>query len=101
VEDGISRGLQHCHETCCEKGGRRGRRACIVRKWFHCRDVVSRQVDLHMTELDTSLMLVFANYQRTIIFQISSNQDLASQIAKPDSPYMRLYENNHNISLSL
>jgi len=21
VEDGISRGLQHYHETCCEKGG--------------------------------------------------------------------------------
>ena len=46
-------------------------------------------------------MLVFANYHRIIIFQISSNQDLASQIAKPDSSYMRFYENNHNISLSL
>jgi len=46
-------------------------------------------------------MLVFANYQRIIIFQISSNQDLASQIAKADSSYMRFYENNHNISLFL
>ena len=46
-------------------------------------------------------MLVFANYQRTIMFQISSNQDLAPQISKPDSPYKRLYKNNCNISLSL
>ena len=33
MEDGISRGLQHCHKTCCEKGGRRGRQACMVQKW--------------------------------------------------------------------
>jgi len=32
------------------------------------------------------------------MFQIYSNQDLASQITKPDSPYMRLYKNNYNIS---
>ena len=49
MEDGIPRGLQHRHKTCCEKGGRCGRRACMVRKWFHCGDVVSGQVDLHMT----------------------------------------------------
>ena len=30
VEDGISRGLQHHHEMCCEKGGCCGRRACMV-----------------------------------------------------------------------
>ena len=41
--------LQHHHETCCEKGGRHGRQACMVRKWFHRGDVVSRQVDLYMT----------------------------------------------------
>ena len=46
-------------------------------------------------------MLVFANYQRIIIFQISSNQNLASQIAKPNSSYIRFCENDHNISLSL
>ena len=40
MEDGIPRGLQHCHETCCEKGGRHGRRACMIRKWHHRRDVV-------------------------------------------------------------
>jgi len=49
MEDGISRGLQHRHETCCEKGGRRGRWACMVQRWFHRRDVVSRQVDLYVT----------------------------------------------------
>ena len=49
MEDGIPRRLQHCHKTCCEKGGRHGRQACMVQKWFHHRDVVSGQVDLHMT----------------------------------------------------
>jgi len=48
VEDGISRGLQHHHKTCCEKGGHCGRRACIVWRWFHHGDIISRQVDLHM-----------------------------------------------------
>ena len=40
VEDRISRELQHRHKTCCEKGGRRGRRACMVQRWHHCGDVV-------------------------------------------------------------
>ena len=40
MEDGIPGGLQHCHETCCEKGGRRGRRACRVQRWHHRGDVV-------------------------------------------------------------
>jgi len=34
VEDGISGGLQYRHKMCCEKGGRRGRRACMVQRWF-------------------------------------------------------------------
>ena len=49
MEDGISGGLQHHHEICCKKGGRHGRRACMVQKWFHCGNIVSRQVDLYMT----------------------------------------------------
>ena len=49
MEDGIPGGLQHRHKTCCEKNGHCGRRACMVQKWFHCRDVISGQVDLHMT----------------------------------------------------
>jgi len=49
IEDGIPGRLQHCHEMCCEKGGRRGRWACRVQRWFHRRDVVSKQVDLYMT----------------------------------------------------
>jgi len=48
VEDGISGGLQHRHETCCEKGGHHGRRACMVQRWFHREDVVSGPVDLYM-----------------------------------------------------
>ena len=42
MEDRISRGLQHRHMTCCEKGGRRGRRACRVQRWHHRGDVVFR-----------------------------------------------------------
>ena len=64
MEDRISGGSQHCHEMCCEKGGCRGRQACMVWKWFHCRDVVSRQVNLHMTvpgTLLSSLILISYN----------------------------------------
>ena len=42
MEDGISGGLQHCHKTCCEKGGCHGRQACRVQRWHHCRDVIFR-----------------------------------------------------------
>ena len=41
MEDGIPGGLQHCH----------GRQACMVQKWFHRGDVVSGQVNLHMTPI--------------------------------------------------
>ena len=40
MEDGIPGGLQHHHETCCEKGGRRGRRAYRVQRWHHRGDIV-------------------------------------------------------------
>ena len=40
MEDGIPGGLQHRHETCCEKGGCRRRQACICQRWHHHRDVV-------------------------------------------------------------
>ena len=40
MEDRIPRGLQHRHETCCEKGGRHERQACRVQRWHHCGDVV-------------------------------------------------------------
>jgi len=49
MEDRIPRRLQHRHEMCCEKGGCRRRWACMVWKWFHCGDIVSGQVNLHMT----------------------------------------------------
>jgi len=44
MEDRISRGLQHRHETCCEKGG-----LVWFGSGFHREDVVSGQVDLYMT----------------------------------------------------
>ena len=40
VEDGIPGGLQHCHKTCCEKGGHHGRRAYRVQRWHHRGNVV-------------------------------------------------------------
>jgi len=55
VEDRIPRWLQHHHETCCEKGGHYGRQACMVWRWFHCGDIISRQVDLYMTKLQNQL----------------------------------------------
>ena len=42
MEDGIPGRLQHRHETCYEKGGHHGRRACRVQRWHHHGDVVFR-----------------------------------------------------------
>ena len=41
VEDRIPGWLQHHHEMCCEKGGRCGRWACMIWRWFHHRDIIS------------------------------------------------------------
>ena len=49
MKDRISGGLQYRHKMCCEKGGCRGRQACMVQRWFHYGDIISRQVDLYMT----------------------------------------------------
>jgi len=49
----------------------------------------------------SGLVLVFTNYQRIVIFQISSDQNSAPQIAKSNSSYIRLYGNNCDISLFL
>jgi len=50
VKDRIPGGLQHYHKTCCEKGGCCGRWACIFWRCFHCMNIISRQVDLHMID---------------------------------------------------
>ena len=50
MEDRIPRWLQYCHKTCCEKGGYYGRWACMIWRWFHYKDIISGQVDLHMTK---------------------------------------------------
>ena len=69
MEDRISRELQHCHKTYCEKGGHHGRRACMVWRWFHCRDIVSRQVDLYMTLSRDPIVSLLA-FSLTAFFQI-------------------------------
>ena len=50
MEDGIPRWLQHYYKICCEKGSCCGRQACIIRRQYHYGDVISRQIDLHMTK---------------------------------------------------
>ena len=45
----------------------------------------------------SSLASIFADYQRTITFQISSDQDPALQIAELNFFYTRLCENNCNV----
>jgi len=65
VEDRIPRGLQHHHKTCCEKGGCCGRRACIFWRCFHRGDIISRQVDLHMTTI-----LVSGCYNTALTIQL-------------------------------
>jgi len=64
MEDGILRWLQHRHETCCEKGGHHGRQAYMTQRWFYHRDVISRQIDLHMT---TSTCYDMINYGQALI----------------------------------
>ena len=59
MEDGIPRWLQHCYKTCCKKSSCHGRQACMIRRWFHCGDIISRQVDLHMTMFHFVTLVVF------------------------------------------
>ena len=54
IEDRIPGRLQHCHETCCEKGGRRGRQAYRVQRWHHRGDVVFRMGGLAYDTLSKS-----------------------------------------------
>ena len=49
----------------------------------------------------SNLTSVFANYKRTIDFQISSNQNPTFQITELDSLYIRLYRNNYDIFSTL
>ena len=64
MEDGIPGGLQHCHKTCCEKGGRRGRRAYRVQRWHHCGNVVFRTgglvYDIKATMLPTCVLTSYS-----------------------------------------
>ena len=65
MEDGIPGGLQHHHKTCCEKGGCRGRRACMVRRWHHRGDVVFRTGGLVYDKFGD-----FVFHNRDISFQL-------------------------------
>jgi len=69
MEDKIPRWLQHCHKTCCKKDGYHGRQACMIWRWFHCRDIISEQVDLHMTLLLITFSISFPSILRRKIGQ--------------------------------
>ena len=56
MEDGIPGRLQHHHETCCEKGGRHGRRACRVQRWHHRGDVVFQTGGLVYDNFDSKAL---------------------------------------------
>ena len=49
MEEGILGWLQHCYKICYKKDGYCRRYAYMFWRWFYCRDVISRQVDLYMT----------------------------------------------------
>ena len=66
MEDRIPGWLQHYHKMCCKKGSHCRRWACMFWRWFHCGDVISGQVDLHMTIKWTSEYI----WGITIIFSI-------------------------------
>ena len=84
MEDGISGRLQHRHITCCEKGGRRGRRACRVQRWHHHGDVVfqtgglvyNTQLD-HLVQKFVCLLAINfrIHYLRNFIFEFPVNYD--------------------------
>jgi len=60
MKDRIPRWLQHCWKACCKKDGHYERRACIIWRWYHCRDVSSGWVDLHITNMIQRRRLVLA-----------------------------------------
>jgi len=64
MEDRISGWLQHCHKMCCEKGGCYRRQACMIWRWFHHGDVISRQVNLHMIQGFSVRMIDDGKYQQ-------------------------------------
>jgi len=60
VEDGIPGWLQHCHETCCKKGGHCGRQACMIWRWFH-----------HMSSLQmVDLVFLYFTFHFYFIFDL-------------------------------
>ena len=67
MEDGIPGGLQHYHETCCEKGGHHGRRVCMVQRWHHHGDVVFRT-----GELVYNIVIFPSSYQIILNIYITS-----------------------------
>ena len=73
VEDGISRWLQHCYKTCCKKDGYCERQACIIWRWYHHRNVISRQVNLDITSLLhlTSFYILISHTSTTLVIIIA------------------------------
>ena len=74
MEDRRPGGLQHCHKTCCEKGSHHGRRACMVQRWHHRRDVVFQTGGLVYDKFAYPLVIDFRiHYLRNFIFRFPIN----------------------------
>jgi len=105
MEDGISGGLQHRHEMCCEKGGRCGRRACMVRRWFHHRDIISRQVDLYMTLINKQVLVREPVLQNTLVFLVKTHLkpvlDYSSEISHCKVDFHNVHVKLYWISMEL
>jgi len=85
VEDRILRWLQYCYKMCCKKGGYCGRWACIIWRWYHCRDVISGQVDLHIIFLLSTLQ------QNILSITLESIVYLLLLLLRPNWGLLNLY----------
>jgi len=81
MEDRIPRWLQHRHETCCEKGDHRKRWACMIRRWFHHGNVISRWVNLHMIHIvSNGARLIYTRSSMLTKRRISTFADILSRV---------------------
>ena len=81
MENKIPGGLQYHHKTCCKKGGCHGRQACMIQRWFHCGDVISGWMDLHMTYIvSNGARLIYTRSSMLTKRRISTFADILSRV---------------------
>ena len=81
MEDRIPRWLQHRHEMYCKKDNHCGRQACMIQRWFHCGDVISGWMDLHMTYIvSNGARLIYTRSSMLTKRRISTFADILSRV---------------------